>query len=72
LKEVKGLTLKGVTSFEGTIDMADYEKLTRHPNIYFVDMTPEVIALDLQAADPSAKADVNVNDLFWHHQDYDR
>jgi hypothetical protein len=71
LQAVEGLTLKGVTSFEGTVDVADYEKLARHPNIYFVDVSPEAVALDLQTADPSAKVEVSANDLYWHHEDYD-
>lgn len=75
LKNLNGLTLNGVTSFEGIINSADYEKLSYYPSVYFVDATPEITVFDMMAAgkiDSATMADVNVNDLYWYHEDYDR
>lgn len=75
LKNLNGLTLNGVTSLEGIINLADYEKLIHYPSVYFVDATPEITVLDMVATgkiDSAARIDVNINDLYWYHEDYDK
>ncbi len=73
MRKVDNLQLKGVISFEGEINLKDYERINSHPVVYLADILPTVIANELRKSgkvDRDEVIDVNVNDVYWYVEDY--
>ncbi len=73
MQKVKNLQLKGVISFEGEINLKNYERINSYPAVYLMDILPEVIANELRKSGKVGKdevIDVNANDLYWYLEEY--
>lgn len=75
MKEVKNLQLKGVVSFEGEINLKDYEEINSRPTVYLIDILPEVVTNEIKKSGKIEKGnfiDVSVNDVFWRVEEYEK
>ncbi len=67
VRNIRDIQLKGVTSFEGEINLGNYERINSHPTVYLVDILPETIANEFKKTEEVSEAkiiDVNINDLY--------